>query len=302
MPRKMTPAQFRAAVQKAQRDQKRAIDKYNSEVRRYNAGVKKAVDDYNRTVRNYNSKARAHNREVENQRRRLRQEVARLNSRPSTAFVQYRQSTTTFVETYERADVSLAASPGSAADRRFLDLVSDEAANSAYLANALDGDGDPASDFDVEDLRAPSLAVELGHFGDDLVRRWAGALFALSPDNPDAARHFCTSAREVVIAMLDQAAPDQEVKDREPDCEFTKAGAVTRRSKLSYVLRRHGVTSAGVTDAVAADVENLLSLFGTFNKGTHGHAGRFLLTELSAIRTRVEAAVRFVYTVVSVPA
>lgn len=302
MPRKMTPAQLKAAVQKAQRDQKRAVNKYNSEVRKHNAGVKKALADHNRAVRNYNTKARAHNREVENQRRRLRQEVARLNTRPTTTFVEYRQATTKFVETYERADASLSESPGSAADQRFLDLVSDEAANSAYLANALDGDGDSANDFADDDLRASTLETELTHFGTDLVQRWSGALYALSPQNPDAARHFCTSAREVVISMLDQAAPDDEVKTSETDCLFTDSGAVTRRSKVSYLLRRHGVTSTGVTDAVAEDVENLLSLFGTFNKGTHGQAGRFGLAELSAIRTRVEDAVRFVHTVVSVPA
>lgn len=298
----MTPAQFRAAVQKAQRDQKRAVDKYNSEVRKHNAAVKKAIDNYNRAVRNYNTKARARNRDVENQRRRLRQEMARLSSRPSTTFIQYRQSTTTFVETYERADASLSASPGSVADQRFLDLVSDEAANSAYLASALEGDGDTENVYADSDMRAPSLEAELGHFGTDLVQRWIGALYALSPMNPDAARHFCTSSREVVISMLDQAAPDDEVMANEPGCQLTESGAVTRRSKVSYLLRRHGVTSRGVTDAVAEDVENLLSLFATFNKGTHGHAGRFGLTELSAIRTRVEEAVRFVYTVVSVPA
>lgn len=38
--------------------------------------------------------------------------------------------------------------------------------------------------------------------------RWKGALFSLSPTNPDAAQHFCTSAREVLTSMLDIAAPD----------------------------------------------------------------------------------------------
>ncbi|HWV25658.1 MAG TPA: hypothetical protein VNZ66_00425 [Aeromicrobium sp.] len=302
MARKVTPAQFKAAMQKAQRDQKRAIDKYNHEARKYNADVKKAVNDYNREVRRYNSKARAHNREVENQRRRLRQEVARLNSRPSaTTFTAYRQSTSTFIETYERADESLTSHPGSPADQRFLDLVSDEAANSVYLANALDGDGDAESDFSEAQLRAPSLSAELGHFGEDVTNRWTGALYALSPHNPDAARHFCTSAREVVISMLDQAAPDAEVKQNDPDCDLTDKGAVTRRSKLTYLLRRHGATAPGVVSAVSEDVENLLSLFRTFNDGTHGHAGRFTATELSAIRTRVEAAIQFVYAVVSAP-
>ena len=66
-------------VQKAQRDQKRAIDNYNREVRKHNAAVKQAVNKYNREVRNYNSRARTHNRKVESQRRRVQQEIQRLN-------------------------------------------------------------------------------------------------------------------------------------------------------------------------------------------------------------------------------
>lgn len=298
----MTPAQIKAAMRKAQRDQKRAVDAYNRDVRKHNAGVKKAVNDYNREVRNYNTKARAHNREVENQRRRLRQEVARLNARPSsTTFVTHRASTNAFVDVYNRADASLASSAVSAADHKFLDLVSDEAANSVYLANALDGDGDAADAFTEDDLRAPSMESELRHFGEDLVHRWVGALYALSPHNPDAARHFCTSAREVVITMLNTAAPDAEVKRLDPDFQLTDAGMITRRSKVTYLLRRHGVTADGVAAAVSEDVDNLISLFRTFNDGTHGHAGRFDIIELSAIRTRVEAAIRFIDTVVSAP-
>ncbi|XNZ00222.1 hypothetical protein ACL90Y_10875 [Micrococcus luteus] len=96
MVKKVTPAQFRAAVNKSQRQQKQAIDKYNREARHYNAAAKKAVNDYNREVRAYNSKARAHNAKVENQRRRLQQEVRRLNSRPAaTTFVTYRSSVET---------------------------------------------------------------------------------------------------------------------------------------------------------------------------------------------------------------
>jgi hypothetical protein len=302
MARRLTPAQARAALQKAQRDQKRAIDNYNREARKHNASVKRAVNDYNREVRNYNTKARAHNRSVENQRRRLQQEISRLNSRPaSTTFTEYRTSTTAFVDVYSRAEVSLAARPGSRADEQFLNLGSDEAANSVYLANALDGDGDSADAFTEDELRAPSMRDELSHFGDDLVDRWVGALYALSPQNPDAARHFCTSAREVVVTMLDTSAPDAEVKTADPNCQLTDAGAVTRRSKIEYLLRRQGVENAGIADVVSSDVDNLLSLFRTFNDGTHGHSGRFTITELSAIRTRVESAIRFVHLVVTVP-
>ena len=57
-----------------------------------------------------------------------------------------------------------------------------------------------------------------------------------------------------------------------------------------------------ITDLVAEDVDNVLSLFRTFNDGTHGHTGRFTITELAAIRTRVESAIGFIYEVVTAPA
>lgn len=303
MVRRMTPSQFRAAAQKSEREQKRAIDNHNRDVRKNNAAAEKAVRNYNRRVREYNSKVRTHNRQVENQRRRIRQEIARLNARPpGTTFMEYRESTVALVRTFSTVESGLVYRTISPAAQRFVDLASDETANSVYLVNVLDGDGAPEDDPTEDELRAPSLATELGAFGQDLVSRWMGALYALSPKNPDAARHFCTSAREVVIAMLDSAAPDAEVKRVEPGCEVTDKGVPTRRSKINYLLRRHGVTEEGITSLIEKDVANLLSLFRTFNDGTHGHAGRFTITELSGLRTRVEAAIGFIHQVVTAPA
>lgn len=288
----MTPAQFKSAMQKAQRDVQRAVDNYNREARAYNTRVKRAADDHNREVRNYNAKVRAHNQRVESQRRRLNQEIRRLQSRPTTTtFSVVRSSTTTFIDAYSRAEARLSGHTG--LTRRYLDMASDEAANSVYLLNALDGDGDPEEDMTVEELAAPSLDQELGRFGADLVNRWTGALFALSPANPDAARHFCTSAREVVISILDVSAPNDAVVREVPDCEMFDRNSPTRRSKVRYLLRRKGIASDELADAVSGDVDNVLSLFRVFNEGTHGHAGRFTMTELTAIRTRVESAVSF---------
>lgn len=327
MSQRMTPAQARAAAQRAQRERQRAVDNYNREVRKHNASVKKSVDDYNRQareynrqadrhnasvkkaiaernreVRNYNSKVRSHNRDVENQRQRLRNEVARMNRRASgeTRFVSYRVSTEDFAQHYIQLDDYLTADPRSAINQRFLHLTSDEAANSVYLANALTGDGAPEDDPTQAELQAPSMVDELSVFGVDLVERWTGALYALSPANPDAARHFCTSAREVLTSIIDSSAPDDQVK-LERDCELTDRGKVTRRSKVSFLLRRIGITNTLMTGVVAKDMDNVLTLFRTFNDGTHGHAGRFTITELSAIRTRVEAAIAFVHEIVTTP-
>ena len=297
MVRKMAPAQFKAAVNKVQRQQKQAIDNYNREARRRNAAVKKAVEDYNREVRAYNSEARAHNARVENQRRRLNQEVRRLNSRPTaTTFITYRSSVETLARTYAATEVSLAGRTISPVSRDLIDRGSEEAANSAYLLNALDGDGAPEDDPTEDELRSPSMQAELAAFGQDLVDRWTGALFALSPHNPDAARHFCTSAREVLIAMIDGAAPDSRVVEDDPTCDRTDRGAPTRRAKVSVLLRCNGVDEQPIEDLVEQDMDNVLTLFRDFNYGTHGHAGRFTITQLNALRMRVESAIGFIHT------
>lgn len=138
MARRMTPAQYRSAVNKAQREQKQAVDKYNRAARQHNAAVKKVVGDYNRDVRTYNSKARARNTRVENQRRRLNQEIRRLNSRPAaTTFVTYRSSVETLARMYKETEESLADRTLTHAGRELLDRGSEEAANSAYLLNAM---------------------------------------------------------------------------------------------------------------------------------------------------------------------
>lgn len=296
----MTPAQARAATRSAQQKQKQAIDKHNREVRRHNAAVKKAVNDFNREVRAYNAKARAHNARVENQRQRLNQEIRRLQSRRTpTTFVTYRTSVTTLTRSYGAAETRLANGPLSAAARELVDRGSEEAANSVYLLNAMDGDGAAEDDPTEEELRGPSMQSELAVFGQDLVDRWTGALFSLSPRNPDAARHFCTSAREVLIAMLDKEAPDAAVTAELPDCDKTEKGLPTRRSKVRYLLGRKGIDEKTLEDLVDEDVNNVLALFRDFNDGTHGHAGRFTITQLNAIRMRVESAIGFIHALCS---
>lgn len=293
----MTPAQLKAAVNKAQRQQKQAVDKYNREVRRHNAAVKKVVHDYNREVRAYNTKARAHNAKVENQRRRLDQEIRRLNSRPpATTFVTYRSSVEMLTRTYTATEERLAGRMIAPAHRQLLDRGSEEAANSAYLLNALDGDGAPEEDPTEDELRGPSMQAELATVGQDLVDRWTGALFSLSPSNPDAARHFCTSAREVLITMIDTAAPDSRVAEADPACDRTDKGAPTRRAKVGFLLRRKGIEDQSIERLVEEDMDNVLSLFREFNNGTHGHAGRFTITQLNALRIRVESAIGFIHT------
>ena len=79
------------------------------------------------------------------------------------------------------------------------------------------------------------MAEELAAFGGDLVNRWTPALDPIAGEPRSAARHFCTSAREVIISMLHLSAPDATVKAAVHDCEMTERNVPTRRAKIAYL-------------------------------------------------------------------
>lgn len=178
------------------------------------------------------------------------------------------------------------------------DLSEREAANSAEAATALfepiDHDENQA-DAEAQALRTTTITTELTAFSPDLDRRWRGALFALHRENPDASRHFCTSARETVSNLLLLAAPDDAVKNANPNYLRTPDGDVSRRARIHYCLGNHGDATDELVDFVEADIDNVIALFDDFNSGTHGESGRFPLPELAALKTRVEDAIKFVY-------
>ena len=127
--------------------------------------------------------------------------------------------------------------------------------------------------------------------------RWKGALFSLSPRNPDASRHFCTSAREIFVQILDHFAPDDRVLSRFPGCDKTDKGHPTRRWKISYILLDSGISSDGAVDFVDEDIANVLQLFRVFNDGTHGSAGKFEFAQLRTIKERVESGILYLTTI-----
>lgn len=308
--RRLTPAQYQAEVRK----QQRAIDEYNRKARQHNARVGREAKEYNRraaahdatviaeqrrqqrAVDDYNRKAQAHNRLVRANRQRLAQEIARLNARPQRITVPYEASVQTLHTSFER----LEASSSRALCDDLLDLSEGETANSLAALNAMltEPDTQEASAEEVAELQQSSIETELSQVDPDLDARWKGALYSLSPMNPDAARHFCTSAREMLSQLLVAAAPDAVVVEATPDCDRTPQGSVSRRARIRYCLHQQGTNEPALEDFVEHDIDNVLALFAEFNKGTHGGAGQFGLDQLRAINARVEDAVRFIYRIV----
>jgi hypothetical protein len=296
MARRVTPAQFQAEVRRAQQRQRAAVNKYNQavnqynqEARRHNTGVRKAVNDYNREVR-------AHNQRVRTNRERLRRELSKLQTAQrrqstTTTHVTYRRSVSTLVDRWNVIDVE----DGRVTDPGLIDLAERETANSVAVLNELDSD----SGATTARLNETSITTELDELGGDLGQRWRGALFSLHAANPDAARHFCTSAREVITAVLAGGVLDDEIAAVFPEAARTEQGRITRRERIRFFLHRRGETDASLIDFVDSDVDNVIDLFGTFNDGTHGQAGRFTMLQLAALKTRVEDAILFLHRIIA---
>ena len=284
MARRISVSQLRSKLQQAQSKQRQAIQQYNSNVRKYNAGRKRQIDAYNRAARSYNARLRA-------DRNRLQSALQRLARQPITVrYTSLRRSSVLLSTAYEKLN-------GSGADPFLSDLGERETANSVSLLNLLLGDnGQPQGN--AIDLTTTKIGNSLSGLSEDLQNRWAGAIFSLNPANPDAARHFCASAREIITEILNTAAPDEDVFAEIPDCQITDRGTPTRRAKINYCLNRNGLTDVSLESFVEVNIGDLTVLFDDLNSGAHGTAGKFDLQQLTGIKNRVEDAIDFMCQVV----
>lgn len=151
---------------------------------------RKVVDERKRAVNEYNRQVRAHNDQVrrnEPRRQEALRQLARLATSPGHS--QYRTSTLTLNETFERLQRKVAKEDSDANDELILGLPAQENANSLEVANVLLGNAG-AGNVAAEELQNSELYDVLRQISADLDARWKGALFSLNPANPDAARHF----------------------------------------------------------------------------------------------------------------
>ena len=253
---------------------KRVVSDHNRRMRQHNQNVAAAVNKYKQSVRSYN---------VAVERNRQRR-ISALRTLNSPAYTEVTVSALDLNESYERIERT---------DLRngdFLALSEWEVERSASVAEALAVDAPLAPQYE-EDI---GIVDYLAEFSQDLCDRWKGALYALNPNNPDAARHFCTSVREIFTEILDRWANNDEVLEADPDAELTpnKTGP-TRRAKIRYLLKQKGADTPEMLGFVEQDIQDILRLFHVFNEATHGVAGKHGLTRLQHIRTRVENGIMF---------
>ena len=282
MPKRISTSQLKSKLRQIEQKQRKAINGYNQAVRKYNTQLKRSVDAYNHFVREYNAA-------VQKNKQIISREIRKLNTASHSAY-------TVSVRTMQRhyADVSTVYTEGfpvTPEQERILDLIDSEQANSIITANAIENDAHPE-----ENTEDHEIGDKLRQVSEDLDNRWKGAVYALNPNNPDAARHFCTSAREIFTEFIEMKAPDVEVFLYNPECDRTDRGNATRKEKIRYMMRDKDMESC-VVEFADADITNILELFHVLSDGTHGAAGKYDFSKLLQVKKRVEQGINFLCTI-----
>jgi hypothetical protein len=273
-------------------------NKLKQQARKIDQNRRERVRKINTAINNYNAAVRTHNSRIRANQQRLKNELARLHSRSSTQrVVTYRTSVVRLTESYDRLNATAQTRPLSSEENYFYDLSEREAANSVSLLNALEEDQESSDDSaDASALQATGITDEISSLSEDLDSRWRGALFSLNPKNPEAARHFCTSVREVFTGIIELSAPDDEVMEAIPYCELVdtpQGKKVSRRAKMAYRLRAKGVVNTELEAFADENISNVLTLFKELNGGTHGLSGALSLMALLEIKKRAEDCLVF---------
>lgn len=290
----ISTSHLKSQLRQAQRKTQQAVNQYNSAVRKYNSEVNRYNRELNQAISNYNSGVRQYNSQVQHNRQVIKREFAKLST--STMHIRYSSTVSAMQSSYSRV-ISIYDTGNEITPEQeiILNLAEQEQANSLIATNRLfNENGDCENDHDeIEDV---AISDRLSSVSVDLMNRWKGAVYALSPLNPDAARHFCTSAREIFTEFIELKAPDESVFQFNPNAAKTERGNATRKEKIRYMMSGKELDGS-VLDFADADIENILELFHVLSDGTHGEAGKYEFDTLVQVKRRVEQGINFLCTI-----
>ena len=235
-------SKFRSQINKIQREAKRAENQF-----------KQSFNNYNRAVRHYNTNIR-------NARNKIQRELNRMQS-TYTIKTNYSISTRVVHDLYMKVNNSY---NNVNIDENIFNDIENEDANNLELGNVV------LNNYEVEhsdiNLDESNISEKLIKISTDLENRWKGALFSLNPNNPEAARHFCTSTREILKVLIDDGIKDKEVITTNPECERTNNGTPTRKEKIKYAMNKKGISNELIIEFTNNNIENTVSLINELSK------------------------------------
>jgi hypothetical protein len=283
MPRYVSPAEYKRLVEQHNREQKRRIENYNREVKKINDHNKRVVNAHNTLVTKYNDTQRKN-------RQALNYAIQRYNTYRRTAHINTSYVVTHSVELLQQSYQVLNQHSEELSDSPLVrQYPEQEASNSIQLYNSVNGI-DPGEYIEPITLQRSAVEEQLHLLSPELYKRWKGALFSLSPGNPDAARHFCSSVREIFTQVIDLKAPDKEVENNFLPITYHN-NRPDRRSKIKYILLNNSVHSPEMENFLQDNINDLTRFYQELNDGTHGYTGKFDTQQLLKMKKRAEDSI-----------
>ena len=267
---KFSMTQFRGQMNKIQRESRRAQQQ-----------SKNSVNSYNRAVRRYNSKVRYYRNKIQREFNRLYFNYSIESHYYNSTKLVY-DTYTKISDLYENGDI----------EENLFNAIENENANNLELSNVV-LNNEEVENYDVE-IDESNISSKLSNISTDLDDRWKGALFSVNPNNPEAARHFCTSTREILKVLIDDGIKDSEVVSENPQCERKNSGTPTRKEKIKYAMNKKGIDNSLIVEFTNENIENTVSLINELSNGTHGRSSRYSLNQLKSFKKRFEDSINFI--------
>lgn len=234
-------ARVRLNVRRTVTVQRRVTIEQRAPVVRPAAPLPLPKPETSRALNNLKQATQAQLTKIRTNQQRISQALAKLqNFSASSQHTELRASVDALHASYLRLKQRSPREEPTSEQELMLDLAERENANNLEVMAALSDDGAEEKG-DSDDLQTTIITSELTNISGDLHHSWQGALHALNPQNPEAARHFCTSVREIFTKILELMAPDEEVFSVIPDCQTTKDGKPKRDAKISFLLHKKGM-------------------------------------------------------------
>ncbi len=137
-----------------------------------------------------------------------------------------------------------------------------------------------------------SLQKKLSQVDSRLIRLWEGAKQTIKSDNPDKARHFSISIRELLTHVLHKLAPNEEIRRWTSEEEYFHEGNPTRKARLMYICRK--ISAEPFERFFEKDVAATLEFMDLFQDGTHAVQPSMTDKHLQAFKARAEATIKYI--------
>ncbi|MGA0558305.1 hypothetical protein ACO2Q8_16720 [Larkinella sp. VNQ87] len=136
-----------------------------------------------------------------------------------------------------------------------------------------------------------SLSEYLPKIQKGLLSMWKGALEAYNSNNPDKARHFSVSIRELFTHLMHLLAPDDEIKKWTQEKSNYHEDRPTRKARLLYICRN--ISNNKLNKFIEKDIQATIEFINLFQDGTHSIESGFELEQLFAIKIKAETTLKF---------